>query len=100
MERPAVDGVDLDPADEDRAGLVAVDRQVDQGVRADVPAELLELVGVDRHALGRLAVAEDDGRQAPVAAETGDLLADDLARLRGEGGTGRRGGGHLERTSG
>ena len=36
--------------DEHRLRLLAVDRQVDQGVRAGVAAELLELVGVDRDA--------------------------------------------------
>ena len=69
MERPAVDRVDLDAVDEDRAGLLAVDRQVDQGVLADVAAEQVELVGVDGDALGLDAVAEDDGRQATVATE-------------------------------
>ena len=52
MERPAIDRVDLDVVDEDGPGLLAVDRQVDQGVLAGVPAELLELVGVDRHVVG------------------------------------------------
>ena len=47
---PAVDRVDLDRWNEDRLGLLAVDRQVDERVRAGVAAELLELVGVDRDA--------------------------------------------------
>ena len=89
VERPAVDRVDLDPADEDRAGLLAVDRQVDQRVRADVAAEQLELVGVHRDVLGSIAVAEDDGRQAARRGGPGDLLADHLARLGGEGGNPR-----------
>ena len=39
VERPAMDRVDLDVVDEDRLGLLAVDRQVDQRVRAGVPAQ-------------------------------------------------------------
>ena len=34
---------------EDRLRLLAVDRQVDEGVRADSPAEQLEVVGIDAH---------------------------------------------------
>ena len=91
VERAAVDRVDLDPVDEDRAGLAAVDRQVDQGVRAGVPAQLLELVGVDRHVVGAFAVAVDHGRQPAGVAQAADLLAGDLAML---GGQRRAGSGH------
>ena len=88
MERAAVDRVDLDAVDEDRAGLAAVDRQVDQGVLAGLAAEQLELVGVERHVLGADAVAVHDGRQATGAAEAGDLLAGRrrAARRRGSDG--------------
>ena len=64
VERPAVHRMDLDALHEDRAGLLAVDRQVDQGVLADVAAQQVELVGVDGDVLGIDPVAEDDGRQA------------------------------------
>ena len=47
-------------------------------------AEALELVDVDRDAVRRQAVAEDDGRQAARAAQVRDLLADDLASSGGE----------------
>ena len=94
---PAVDRVDLDRRDEHRTRLAAVDRQVDQGVRAGVPAELLELVRVDRHAGGVDAVAVDDGGQLAGVAEAGDLLAGDVAMFGGER---RAGGGHDGGTSG
>ena len=97
MERPAVDRVDLDAGDEDRAGLAAVDGQVDQRVRAGVPAKLLELVGIDRDAVGVDAVAVDDRRQAAGVAEAGDLLAGQFAVF---GGQRRSGGGHVVGTSG
>ena len=92
VEGPAVDRMDLDRRDEDRARLVAIDREVDQGVRAGVAAELLELVRVDRDARGVDAVAVDDGRQAAGGAEAGDLLAGDVAMF---GGQRRAGGGHV-----
>ncbi len=88
VERPARDRVDLDAVDEDRLGLLAVDRQVDEGVLAGLAAQQLELVGVDGDARRIEAVAEDDAGQAAVAAEAGDLLADDVAGLRGERGAG------------
>ena len=78
-------------------GLAAVDGQVDQRVRAGVPAELLELVGVDRDAVGVDAVAVDDRGQAAGVAEAGDLLAGQFAVFGGER---RSGGGHVVGTSG
>ena len=70
--------------DQDRLGLVAIDRQVDQGVWSGVPAQLLEFVRVDRD-VGRLdPMTVDDGRQASGAAQAGDLLAGDLAMFRGQ----------------
>src|SRR5262249_12994389 len=80
---------DLDAVDEHRARLLAVDRQVDEGVRARMPAELLELVGVDGDVVGRLAVAVDDGRGLAGLAELGDLLAGRFAVF----GSQRRAGG-------
>ena len=53
VERAALDRMELDAVDEDRLGLLAVDRHVDQGVRPGMAAELLELVGVDRDRLSR-----------------------------------------------
>ena len=46
-------------------GLLAVDREVDEGGRAGAPAEQLELVGVDGDGLAGRAVAVDDGGQRP-----------------------------------
>jgi hypothetical protein len=60
-----------------------------------VPAQRLELVDVDRDVVGIEPAPEDDGRQAPGAAQVGDLLAGDLAMLCGEAGS-SRGGGHAE----
>ena len=97
MERAAVDRVDLDAVDEDRLGLLAVDRQVDQGVRAGVLAQQVELVGVDGHVARGLAVAVHDGRQPAGLAQAVDVLAGDLAVL---GGQRRAGGGHGVGTSG
>ena len=48
MDDATVDRMDLDALDQDRVGLLAVDRQVDQGVRAGVAAKLFELVRVQR----------------------------------------------------
>ena len=94
MERPTGDRVDLDALDQDRPGLLAIDRQVDQGVLSGLAAQELEVMKIDGDA-GRLdAMAEDDAGLAR-AAERGDLLADDVARLGRERGTGRRGGGHV-----
>ena len=98
MQRSAVDRVDLDARDEDRPRLLAVDREVDQGVGADAPAEQLELVRVDRDVGGVLAVAEHDGRQAAGVAQVADLLAGDVAMLGGQrraGGGGGHGSGPL-----
>ena len=64
MERPPVDRVALDPLDQHRRGLLAIDRQVDKGVLPDPPVEQLEVVAVEAQRCGRDAVAEDDGRQA------------------------------------
>ena len=100
MDRPAVDGMDLNPVDEDRLRLAAVDRQVDQGVLADLATKEVELMSVDRDVLGVDPVAIDDGRQPALAADRGDLLAGDRARLGGEAGTAGRGGGHRGSTSG
>ena len=49
VQGSAGDGVDLDAVDEHRLGLVAVDRQVHERIRADLSAELVEFVAVDRH---------------------------------------------------
>jgi hypothetical protein len=56
-----VDLVQLDAVNEDRLRLRAVDRQVDEGVGADVAAEGGELVGIER----------DGGRLEPVAVDDG-----------------------------
>ena len=92
VERPAIDRVDLDRGHQHRLGLRPVDGQVDQRVRAGMPAQLLELVGIDRDAVRGDAVAVDDRRQAAGVAETGDLLAGQLAMF---GGQRRAGGGHV-----
>jgi hypothetical protein len=76
--------MELDVLDEDRSRPLAVDRQVDQGVRASVSPELLELVGIDRHVRGCLTMPVDDTRQLAIAAETGDMLAGHLAVRGGE----------------
>ena len=87
VERTPVDGVDLDAADEHRPGLAALDLEVDEGGRAGVLAQLLELVGIDGDGLVVGAVAVDDAGQAALLAETGDGLADHGAGLGRERGT-------------
>src|SRR6185369_16370935 len=99
VERAAIDRVDLDAVDEDRAGLLAVDRQVDQLVLAGLPAQELEVMGVDGHVLGTDTVAVHDRGQAADAAQGGNLLADQRARLGVEAQTAGRGGGHRSGTS-
>src|SRR4029078_5178067 len=90
MERPAVDRVDVDIVDEDRPRLLAVDREVDQGVGSQMAAKLLEVVAVEGDVRGIDAVAIDDGRDLAGTAEAGDLLAGDLSMF---GGGCRAGGG-------
>ena len=94
VERPPRHRVDLDAVDEHGLGLLAVDGQVDEGVGPAMAAELLEVVAVDADARRLQAATEHDRRQATVATQRGDLLADEFARLGGEGGTRGRGGGH------
>src|SRR3954447_26378563 len=99
MDRAPVHRVDLDAVDEDRSGLLAMDRQVDQCVLTGLAPEQLELVGVDRDVLGIEAAAEDDGGEPAASAENGDLLAELLARLGREAQAGRGSGGHRSGTS-
>ena len=92
VERPAVDRVDLDAVDEDRARPCRRrPTEVDQGVPAGVPAQLLELVGVDRHVVGAVAMPVDHGRQLAGVAQAADRLAGDVAM---RGGQRRSGSGH------
>ena len=56
---------------EHRARRAAGDLEVDEGRRAGVPAEELELVGVEGDGLGLGAVAEDDAGQARPPCEDG-----------------------------
>ena len=94
MERAPVDRMDLDVLDEHGHRLLATDGQVDQRVRTDVLAELLEVMRIERHAGGVEAVSEHDRRQAAFLAEAVDGLAGDLTV---RGGQRRAGGGcHLE----
>ena len=79
VEHPPVDRVALDPLDEDRGRLLAVDRQVDERVLADPALEQLELVAVEGERLGRDAVAEDDRRELAGPAQAGDALAEHVA---------------------
>src|SRR5829696_5895100 len=81
MDRAAVDRMNLDAVDEDRTGRLPVHRQVDECVLAGLPAELVELVRIDRDVLGADPMPVHDRRQATTAAEDGDLLADERARL-------------------
>ncbi len=97
VDDPPIHRVDLDALDEDRLGLLAVDRQVHQGVGARVAAEELEVVGVDREVARVDAVTVDHRGQAPGLAEAADGLAGDVAML---GGQRRAGSGHGMRTSG
>ena len=84
VERALRDAVQLDPVDQDRARLVAIDGKVDEGVLAGLPAQELELVGVDRHARRIETVAEDDRGQAAFAADPADGLAGDGAASGGQ----------------
>jgi len=92
VERLSRHAMGLHAVDEHRRGGGAVDRQVDQRVRAGVAAELLELVRVHGHVVGIDPAAEDDGGQAALTAHVGDLLAGHLATGGGELGSGRSGG--------
>ena len=95
MERPPGHAVGLDSVHQHRRGGAAVDRQVDQRVRAGVAPELSNSCASMDTAVGLEAPAEDDGGQPAVTAQVGDLLAGHLA-------TGRRrawacgSGGHAE----
>jgi hypothetical protein len=91
VERAPVDRVDLDVVDEDRLRALAVDPEVDEGVRPNVLPEDLELVRVDRDVRRPDPVTVDDGRKLACPAEVGDALAGDLAMF---GGKTRAGGGH------
>ena len=67
MEGPTGDRMDLDLVDQDRLGLLAVDRQVDDRVGADAATQQLEVMGVDRERRRRDAVAVDDGGELAAA---------------------------------
>jgi hypothetical protein len=85
--------VDLDVVDEDRVWLLAIDRQVDEGVGPRLAPEELEVVGIDRDRRRGNAIAVDDRREFAGSAQHGDLLADDLAGRGGKGRAGVAGGG-------
>ena len=93
VQRTTRDHARLHAVDQDRGGLLTVNRQVDQRVRAGVAPQLLELVRVDGHVVGLDAAAEDDGGQLAIAAQMGNLLAGNRSLGRGELGSS---GGHAE----
>ena len=97
MQRAAMDRMDLDLVDQDRLGLLAVDREVHEGVGARVPAQQVEFMGIDGHRGGLDAVPVHHGRQLAGLAQVVHLLAGHLTVLGGECGTG---GGHGMWTSG
>ena len=94
VERPPRHRVDLDTVDQHRLGLLAVDGQVDEGVGAGMATKLLEVVAVDETLVDSRPRPNTTAGRRAVAAQRGDLLADEFARLGGEGGTRGRGGGH------
>ena len=75
VERAAVDRVELDAVEQDRARAPAVDGEVHQGRGTHVAAQQVELVGVERDCLAGHVAAEHDRGQAALAADPGDLLA-------------------------
>jgi hypothetical protein len=75
VDRPPGERMDLDRMHDHRARLLPVDREVHERGGADVPAEEVELVRVDRDGLALGAVAVDDGGQEAIVPEPGDLLA-------------------------
>ena len=96
VHRPALDRIHLDAVDERGQALLAVDGDIDQRGGTGVAAEEIEFVGVDRDGGRAGAGTEQHGRQATLAAETGDLLAEDVPTCGGET---RAGGGHRVGTS-
>ena len=78
---------------EDRLGLLAVDREVDEGVRAGLAAQQVEVVGVDGDARRVEAVTEDDRREAAARRSAATFLptmsrgsAASVGRRDGRGG--------------
>ncbi len=92
MERSLGDPVKLDAVDEDGPWLVAIDREVHEGIRAGLPAKELELVGVHRDVRGLESVTEHDRGELAGLAQAHDGLAGDVT---GRGREGRARCGHV-----
>jgi DNA-binding response OmpR family regulator len=96
VDRLASHGMLRNVLEEHRGGPARADLEVDEDVTADPPPQDVEAAGIQLDGLRIMAVAEDDAGQDALAAEAGDLLADDGAGL----GDDERAGAHVEVLSG
>ena len=69
-------GVHLDTVDKHFVHVLAVDLELDDGVRMSRTADVLELVEVQRDGDRIQPVTEDDRRNAATPAQLRDVLAD------------------------
>ena len=88
VERCSPDRVLLDTVHDGLVRALAIDLEVDQGMPAGRSTHRLERLRVDLDRLGRLAVPVQHRGQDPLPPQAGDVLACDLAPLRGQNGSG------------